>query len=211
MKAVMISIQPKWKDIVGYENEYQINQFGEIRTLKDSPKLKKYDVLKPQISKRNGYVYQMLYKNGKEKLLRVHRLVAMAFLPNPNNLPQVNHKDGNKQNNSVDNLEWCEQSYNMKHAFKTGLEKPSEKQKAAVRKTNEKKRKRVVRTMGDEKNEYESATVAARKNNVGISTICRYCNKKRMPKDGASWQYIEDLGYVEEQCKKIVDQLEVGK
>lgn len=194
MKAVMISIQPKWKDIVGYENEYQINQFGEIRTLKDSPKLKKYDVLKPQISKRNGYVYQMLYKNGKEKLLRVHRLVAMAFLPNPNNLPQVNHKDGNKQNNSVDNLEWCEQSYNMKHAFKTGLEKPSEKQKAAVRKTNEKKRKRVVRTMGDEKNEYESATVAARKNNVGISTICRYCNKKRMPKDGASWQYIEDLG-----------------
>lgn len=194
MKAVMISIQPKWKDIIGYENEYQINQFGEIRTLKDSPKLKKYNVLKPQINKRNGYVYQMLYKNGKEKLLRVHRLVAMAFLPNPNNLPQVNHKDGNKQNNSVDNLEWCEQSYNMKHAFKTGLEKPSEKQKAAVRKTNEKKRKRVVRTMGDEKNEYESATVAARKNNVGISTICRYCNKKRMPKDGASWQYIEDLG-----------------
>ena len=194
MKAVMISIQPKWKDIIGYENEYQINQFGEIRTLKDSLKLKKYNVLKPQINKRNGYVYQMLYKNGKEKLLRVHRLVAMAFLPNPNNLPQVNHKDGNKQNNSVDNLEWCEQSYNMKHAFKTGLEKPSEKQKAAVRKTNEKKRKRVVRTMGDEKNEYESATVAARKNNVGISTICRYCNKKRMPKDGASWQYIEDLG-----------------
>ena len=194
MKSVLISTRPQWKDIIGYENEYQINQFGEIRTLKDSPKLKKYNALKPQINKRNGYVYQMLYKNGKEKLLRVHRLVAMAFLSNPNNLPQVNHKDGNKQNNSVDNLEWCEQSYNMKHAFKTGLEKPSEKQKAAVRKTNEKKRKRVVRTMGDEKNEYESATVAARKNNVGISTICRYCNKKRMPKDGASWQYIEDLG-----------------
>ena len=106
MKSVLISIRPQWKDIIGYENEYQINQFGEIRTLKDSPKLKKYDVLKPQISKRNGYVYQMLYKNGKEKLLRVHRLVAMAFLPNPNNLPQVNQKDGNKQNNSVDNFEW---------------------------------------------------------------------------------------------------------
>ena len=52
MKSVLISIKPKWKDIIGYENEYQINQFGEIRTLKDSPKLKKYDVLKPQISKR---------------------------------------------------------------------------------------------------------------------------------------------------------------
>lgn len=52
MKKILISVRSKWKDIVGYENEYQINQFGEIRTLKDSPKLKKYDVLKPQISKK---------------------------------------------------------------------------------------------------------------------------------------------------------------
>lgn len=81
----------------------------------------------------------------------------------------------------------------MLHAFRLGLEKPSEKQKAAIRKTNENKRKRVVRIMGNEKIEYESATAAARKNNVGISTICRYCNKKRMPKDGASWFYVEEL------------------
>lgn len=79
MKSVLISTRPKWCDIIGYENEYQINQFGEIRTLKNSSKRKKYDILKPQINSKNGYVYQMLYKNGKGKLWRVHRLVAMVF------------------------------------------------------------------------------------------------------------------------------------
>lgn len=72
--------------------------------------------LKP-ILHNTGYLYVTL--NGKQ--LAVHRLVAQAFLPNPNNLPQVNHKDGNKKNNCVDNLEWCSCSENMKHAFKNNL------------------------------------------------------------------------------------------
>ena len=133
MKSVLISTRPQWCDIIGYENEYQINQFGEIRTLKNSSKRKKYDILKPQINSKNGYVYQMLYKNGKGKLWRVHRLVAMIFLPNPYNLPQVNHKNGDKTDNRVENLEWCSQEQNMIHAFKTELEKPSEKQNEFIR------------------------------------------------------------------------------
>ena len=191
MKSVIISIQPQWKDIVGYENEYQINQFGEIRTLKDSPKLKKYDVLKPQISKRNGYVYQMLYKNGKEKLLRVHRLVAMAFLPNPNNLPQVNHKDGNKQNNSVDNLEWCEQSYNMKHAYKNGLQIPSENQRKAIINTNKLKQKKVCQIKdGEIINTFSGISEASRQTKISISCISRCCNLKRKSTNGYEWRFL---------------------
>ena len=191
MKSVLISIKPKWKDIIGYENEYQINQFGEIRTLKDSPKLKKYDVLKPQISKRNGYVYQMLYKNGKEKLLRVHRLVAMAFLPNPNNLPQVNHKDGNKQNNSVDNLEWCEQSDNMKHDYKNGLQIPSENQRKAIINTNKLKQKKVCQIKdGEIINTFSGISEASRQTKISISCISRCCNLKRKSTNGYEWRFL---------------------
>lgn len=191
MKSILISIKPKWKDIVGYENEYQINQFGEIRTLNDSPKLKKYDVLKPQISKRNGYVYQMLYKNGKEKLLRVHRLVAMAFLPNPNNLPQVNHKDGNKQNNSVDNLEWCEQSDNMKHAYKNGLQIPSENQRKAIINTNKLKQKKVCQIKdGKIINTFSGISEASRQTKISISCISRCCNLKRKSTNGYEWRFL---------------------
>ena len=191
MKSVLLSTRPKWKDIVGYENEYQINQFGEIRTLKNSPKLKKYDVLKPQISKRNGYVYQMLYKNGKEKLLRVHRLVAMAFLPNPNNLPQVNHKDGNKQNNSVDNLEWCEQSDNMKHAYKNGLQTPSENQRKAIINTNKLKQKKVCQIKdGEVINTFSGISEASRQTKISISCISRCCNLKRKSTNGYEWRFL---------------------
>ena len=191
MKNILLSIRPKWKDIVGYENEYQINQFGEIRTLKDSPKLKKYDVLKPQISKSNGYVYQMLYKNGKEKLLRVHRLVAMAFLPNPNNLPQVNHKDGNKQNNSVDNLEWCEQSDNMKHAYKNGLQIPSENQRKAIINTNKLKQKKVCQIKdGEIINTFSGISEASRQTKISISCISRCCNLKRKSTNGYEWRFL---------------------
>lgn len=191
MKSVMISVQPKWVDIAGYENLYQINQFGEIRTLKNSPKLKKYDLLKPQISKTNGYVYQMLNKNGTKKLFRVHRLVASAFLPNPNNLPQVNHKDGNKQNNRADNLEWCEQSYNMKHAYKTKLQIPSDKQRKAVINTNKLKQKGVCQIKdGEIINTFSGISEASRQTNVPISCISRCCNGKREFANGFQWRFI---------------------
>ena len=77
-------------------------------------------VINPWLN-NNGYRYVTLNLEGTRKNYRVHRLVAEKFIPNPNNLPQVNHKDGNKQNNEIDNLEWCDSSYNVQHAIKQGL------------------------------------------------------------------------------------------
>lgn len=75
-------------------------------------------------SLRNGYASVDLYDNGTRTIKRVHRLVAEAFIPNPDNKPDINHKDGNKLNNSVSNLEWVTKSENMRHAYDTGLVKP---------------------------------------------------------------------------------------
>ena len=72
----------------------------------------------------DGYLKVDLYDNGDRITKRVHRLVAEAFIPNPDNKPDINHKDGNKQNNAVDNLEWVTKSENMQHAYQTGLAKP---------------------------------------------------------------------------------------
>lgn len=69
----------------------------------------------------DGYLHVYLYNNGKRTTANIHRLVAEAFIPNPNNLPQINHKDTNKQNNHIDNLEWCTAKENTQHAIKNGL------------------------------------------------------------------------------------------
>ena len=81
----------------------------------------------------HGYKQVQIMRNNKRYTRYVHRLVAECYLNNPENLPEINHKDGNKANNAVDNLEWCNRSQNQRHAYKTGLIKPSEKQKEAAR------------------------------------------------------------------------------
>lgn len=190
MKSIMTDLE--WVGIEGYEKSYQINKNGQIRTLRNSPKRHKFDLLKPQINKKNGYVYQMLYKNGKQKLWRLHRLVAQTFIPNPNNYPQINHKDGNKQNNCVENLEWCTQEQNMLHAFRTGLQKPSEKQRQAITQTNKLKQKRVCLIKnGEVIGVYSGMAEASRQTGVHTSLISRHCRYKRKSANGTEWRYAE--------------------
>jgi hypothetical protein len=107
-----------WKDILGYEGFYQVSNLGRVRSVDrivkgkfGSIQHKKGVMLAPAINTA-GYYSVALTKNAKGKAFRVHRLVAEAFIPNPSNYPIINHKDENKLNNNVNNLEWCTYSYN---------------------------------------------------------------------------------------------------
>lgn len=104
----------EFKDIEGFEGLYQISNQGRVKSLAND-KTKKEKILKSGKNK-DGYLLINLWKNGKVKNYRVHRLVAQAFLPNPNNLSEVNHKDENKTNNNVNNLEWCDRQYNAEYS-----------------------------------------------------------------------------------------------
>ena len=106
----------EWRDIVGYEGLYQISNFGRIKSFH----YKNPSVLRVSIS-NSGYKRLVLSKNGKYESVCIHVLVAKAFIPNLENKREVNHKDGDKSNNCVDNLEWVTRSENMKHAHKNKL------------------------------------------------------------------------------------------
>lgn len=103
-----------WKAIKDYEGLYEVSNYGRVRALGNGGTHKTERVL-VCMARRDGYTKVNLYKDGKMKTPMVHRLVAMAFIPNPDGLPQVNHIDEDKSNNCVWNLEWCTAKYNMNY------------------------------------------------------------------------------------------------
>lgn len=106
-----------WKDISEYEGIYQISNTGEVKRISSYDSrghLRKERILKKQLSNK-GYYQIGLYFNGKETKFLIHQLVAKAFLENPNNYTEINHKDENPKNNCVSNLEWCDRKYNVNY------------------------------------------------------------------------------------------------
>lgn len=115
-----------WRDVVGYEGYYQVSNFGRVKSVtRQVSNHTGMVTLHPHILKVKldfkGYARVYLSKNAQDKYVGIHRLVAMSFIPNIDNKPQVNHIDGNKTNNNVNNLEWCTNRENAIHAIKLGL------------------------------------------------------------------------------------------
>lgn len=116
-----------WKDVVNFEDYYEVSNLGQIRrkkgitTYKDGRIANFSQTILKQGLNQKGYPIVYLSKNSKQFTLTVHRLVAKSFILNNNNLPQVNHKDCNKLNNTIENLEWISNVENMRHAFDNGI------------------------------------------------------------------------------------------
>lgn len=174
----------KWKPINGFE-DYEISNYGIVRRIrynnagnKSQYKLPYY--IKPKLDK-DGYLKYTLCKNGKNKCIFAHRLVALHFIPNPKNKPQVNHKNGKKQDNRVKNLEWCTQKENNKHALKTGLRnmKNNKMSKVVIQKDKD----------GNIIQEYKSSGDAGRINNFHSSHIRDCCRGVLKTYKGFIWEY----------------------
>lgn len=125
-----------WKDVVGYEGFYQVSNKGNVYSVerKDSRGQRRGGrILKPRYTRRS-YIQVQLWKNGKSKNKYTHRLVAESFIPNPKGFLEINHKDENKSNNRVENLEWCTREYN--NTYGTRIERIVQKKSKKVRAVN---------------------------------------------------------------------------
>lgn len=178
--------QEIWKPIKGYEEYYEISNFGIVRRIRydNIANKKEYKIpnyIKSRLDK-DGYVRYTLSLKGKTKMAFAHRLVAEAFIPNPNNLPQVNHIDGNKQNNHVDNLEWCTIRENNIHALKTGLRDMK----------NNKLSKKVGQYDLNNKliNTFLSSADVERKLGICSAHVRNCCRGKLKTYKGFIWKYI---------------------
>lgn len=180
-----------WKDVKGYEGRYQVSNLGRIKSVRAwrGNKYKKHYIKAEKLLNgsvgNTGYIYVNI--DGKNRTL--HRMVAIAFIDNPENKAQVNHIDGNKLNNRIDNLEWCSNKENAIHARKNGL--LSDRDNVCGIKNG--KRIKQFDLDGNYIRTWNSAKKAGVTLNIDFSTIIKCCRGKRSKCGGYCWKYESEV------------------
>ena len=173
-----------WKDIKGFEEFYQVSSYGQVKSLERffpagrgyKERLKKERILK-QGKASSGYENVVLCKEEKKQTFTVHRLVAETFIPNPENKKEVNHIDGDKTNNRVENLEWNTRSENALHAYKINLQSAPKKKVDQFDKN------------GNFINSYDSLTEASKEMKVPLKSISNNLRGRYKSAGGYVWKY----------------------
>lgn len=177
----------EWRDVIGYEGIYQVSNLGRIKrlahwknqTIKQSPEKYTRRMLPEKIMSTNQksgrYIGISLSKNKQAKTMSVHRIVAMAFIPNPHGYPEINHIDCNSKNNRVENLEWCDHKHNINHADRTAKAARACEKKVICQETGK---------------IYESLTKAAESLGIQKSKISNVCHGKRKTTGGKHWAFV---------------------
>lgn len=174
-----------WKDIPGYEGLYSVSNLGNIKSLSKKQEIigknqyksfkctkKQNETLLKQKTTRDGYYEVGLRKNNDVAYIRVHRLVALAFIPNPNELPVINHKNHNRKDNKVENLEWCSIKYNNRYS----------KAKKVVQLDKSHKTIKIWECMSDVYNEL----------GISVSNISKCCKNNKFTAKGFYWKYYNE-------------------
>ena len=157
-----------WKPVQGFEGLYEVSNLGRVKSIETYNTCKK-GIMNPMIDP-DGYPHVRLYNRGMFKDISIHRLVAIAFIPNPNNYKYVNHKDENTKNNNVDNLEWCTNSYNL--IYSNG------------------KKVRQYSKSGEFIKEFNCIADASREYNIPTTNISKCCKGKRHSAGKFIWRYV---------------------
>lgn len=180
---VATTINEEWKDVVGYEGLYQVSNQGRLRSFHKN----KCSLLAPCVGK-HGYVVTLLHKGKSRKNARVHRLVAEAFIPNPDNLSSINHKNEIKTDNRVENLEWCTAKYNSNYG--TSAQRIAEKQSVAVLQYD---------LNGILVRRYNGLSEAERLYGYKHCSISEVCSGKKLSYMGCIWLYEGDEHLLQER------------
>ena len=180
-----------WKDVTGFEEAYQVSNYGRIKRKKRTDshnKTHEERIMSPTIY-RNGYMNVDLRMNNKSRRVSVHRLVAETFIENPLNLPQVNHKDENKTNNHVSNLEWCTAQYNIR--YNNGVER---RRSTIIEKSNKVCKYSLE---GEFIEEFKCPTDAALSVNGSVGEILSCCCHlpHSISHKGFLWRFSSECGY----------------
>ena len=176
-------IKEEWRHVPFFENKYMVSNKGKIVSLNF-----KMSGIKKEMSPwlHHGYKLVTLCMNGKTKQVPIHRLVAEAFIPNPNNYPIVNHKDENKLNNCADNLEWCTNEYNI--TYGTANQRRAEKGKVPILQM-------TVDSVFVRR--FDSAKEAGKLLGIGHSSITAVCKGRQKTAYGFKWRYEDEDRYLE--------------
>lgn len=170
----------EWRDVPSYEGLYEVNNLGQIRNKRTGLNLK-YGI------NHGGYFVTFLYKDKHQRKTHlVHRIVCMTFKDNPQNLPQVNHINMNKQDNRVENLEWCTQSYNIKHSFENGGREHNKKMLLMANHKEVWCKDLNGRTI----KKYFSLSEAARETGCNVSNISACCHGRVKSLGGYKWELV---------------------
>lgn len=182
-----------WKDIVDYEGLYQVSNLGRVKSL-----FRYKRILKPQ-KDIHGYLKVGLYKNGKCKLFNIHKLVANAFIENHKNYKYVNHKDENKTNNRVENLEFCSFYYNL--IYGTRVQRIAEKNNKPILQFD---------LEGNFIREWESITQASKELNNSLNNISQCCLGRSRTSKGYIFRFKDDKEILSKFKKIIGSDINVG-
>jgi len=183
-----------WKDIPGYEGYYQISSIGRVKAVARTitgrwGKQRLKELIRRNGKNPKGYQLVDLHKNNISQTITIHRLVAMAFIVNPENKPCINHKNGIKDDNRVENLEWCTYAENNQHAIDTGLTPPP--QKGKVGKLHNCSKPVIQKRLdGSEIAKYECVRQASELTGANKSKISAVCRGERKTTGGYKWEYL---------------------